>query len=331
MHHFKAPHDNFQNVERYDFLYKGAVIPEPASLRTRDRFGPLNHARYGASVGPRNVRRNMGMHLFVDPTLPADDYTGESYRRYLTKYLRTVRGVDDDFARLLAQLRETGELENTIILYTSDQGFMLGEHDLIDKRWIYEESMRIPLMVRLPESVRATWPAAPAPGATVDAFVGNVDYAPTLLALAGVETPEYMDGTSFVPLLRGTSSRGEPAPGQTGERPEAAYYRYWMHMTHHDVPAHYGIRTADYKLAFFYGLPLDARGALPTPTKPYWELYDLRTDPEERRNVVGDPAYASVARDLRSRLDALRERVGDADAAHPAVAERAQSSWPIAE
>ncbi|WP_246254819.1 sulfatase family protein [Alienimonas chondri] len=324
MHHFKAPHDNFQNAEQYDFLYENAEIPEPASLRNREGFGPIGRPQYGTSVGPRNERRNMGHHMFVDPSLSAEDYTGESYRRYLTKYLRTVRGLDDNFAKLIDHLRETGELENTIIFYTSDQGFMLGEHDLIDKRWMYEESLRIPLIVRLPESFRAQFPAAPAPGSTEDAFVGNVDYAPTLLDLAGVAAPtgpgeDGMDGTSFAPLLR----------GEEQDRPEEAYYRYWMNMTHHDVPAHYGVRTPDYKLAFFYGLPLDARGALPEKVEPYWELYDLNEDPEEQHNVIADPNYASVARNLRDRLNALRADVGDTDAKYPEVLQRAESSWPV--
>ncbi|QDT16206.1 sulfatase family protein [Alienimonas californiensis] len=321
MHHFKAPHDDFQNAERYDFLYEDAEIPEPPSLRNREGFGPLGRQPYGTSVGSRNVRRNMGMHMFVDQDLPPEPYTRESYRRYLTKYLRCVRGVDDNFAKLIAHLRQTGELENTLIVYTSDQGFMLGEHDLIDKRWIYEESLRIPLLVRLPESLRTAFPDAPTPGATQDAFVGNVDFAPTLLEFAGVPTPDSMDGTSFAPLLR----------GETQERPAEAYYRYWMHMTHHDVPAHYGVRTPEAKLVFFYGLPLDARGALPEPTEPHWELYDLRTDPEEQHNVIADAEYAPLARTLRNRLNALRRDAGDTDAAHPDVARRAAASWPIPE
>ena len=229
MHHFKSPHDNFENAERYDFLYEHAAIPEPPSLRTRGGFGPLERPQYGTSVGPRNARRNMGMHMFVDPTLPASDYAGEAYRRYLTKYLRTVRGVDDQFARLIDHLRQSGELEHTVVIYTSDQGFMLGEHDLIDKRWIYEESLRIPLIVRLPGSLNPQ-----NRGTVQDAFVGNVDYAPTILDLAGVAAPRGgangMDGTSFAPLLRGAAQ----------ERPTESYYRYWMHLAHHDVPAHYG-------------------------------------------------------------------------------------------
>ena len=313
MHHFKAPHDNFENAERYDFLYENATIPEPDSLRDRGRFGPLNHEQYGTSVGPRNARRNMGMHTFVDPALPADEYTSEAYQRYLKKYLRCVRGVDDNFGRLMDSLRESGELENTVVIYTSDQGFMLGEHDLIDKRWIYEPSLRIPLIVRMPGSLGPI-----ERGRVAEEFVGNVDFAPTILDLAGAEAPDLMSGASFAPLLR----------GEAQDRPGESYYRYWMHMAHHDVPAHYGVRTPEYKLAFFHGLPLGARGALPEPTEPYWESYDLKNDPEEQHNVIADPAHAAAARDLRARLEALRAGMGDTDESHPEVAERAAASWP---
>jgi len=129
MHHFKGPHDNFENAERHDFLYDETTIPEPASLRERGRHGPLDAPQYGTSVSKRNPRRNMGHHMFVDQNLDAAAYTTASYQRYLKKYLRTLRGVDDNVARLLAHLAESGELDNMVIVYPSDRGFMLGEHD----------------------------------------------------------------------------------------------------------------------------------------------------------------------------------------------------------
>ena len=297
MHHFKAPHDNFENAERYDWLYRDVEIPEPVSLWTRDRHGPLNREPYGTSVGLRNARRNMGHHMFVDSDLPSDEYKRESYQRYLKKFLRCVRGVDDNIARLLKHLESTDQLDNTVVIYTADQGFMLGEHDYIDKRWMYEESLRMPFIVRFPDSVEA--------GSRSAAIINNVDFAPTLLELAGSEHPDFMQGRSFVPILK-----GHPAPA---DWPKATYYRYWMHMTHHDNPAHLGIRTQDFKLIFFYGLPLDAVGALPTPTEPHWELYDLRTDPREMRNVIEEPAYSKVVMDLKGQLRKLRTEIGDTD------------------
>ena len=295
MHHFKAPHDNFENAERYDWLYEDVQIPEPDSLWQRGSHGPTGMPLFGTSVGKRNQRRNMGHHMFVNRSLADETYQRTAYQRYLKKFLRCVRGVDDNVARLLDTLRETGELDRTIIVYTADQGFMLGEHDYIDKRWMYEESLRMPFLVRYPASVPA--------GQRISAIVNNVDFAPTLLDYAGVEKPELMQGRSFRTLLE-----GQTAPS---DWPQATYYRYWMHMAHHDNPAHLGIRTADHKLIYFYGLPLDAPGAVKKPTEPYWELYDLKADPKEMHNVVDDPRYASTLNALKKQLLELQQRVGD--------------------
>ncbi len=301
MHHFKAPHDNFENAERYDWLWEDVDIPEPESLWKRGEHGPRGRPQYGTSIGPRTKWRNMGHHMFVDRGLSAEEYTRAAYQRYLKKFLRCVRGVDDNIARLVAYLEKTKQLDNTVIVYTADQGFMLGEHDYMDKRWMYEESLRMPFIVRYPPQVRA--------GTTSDAIVNNVDFAPTLLAMAGVNAPEFMQGRSALPILR-----GQPTPA---DWPQATYYRYWMHMAHHDNPAHYGIRTHDHKLIFFYGLPLDAPGAKKKPTPPHWELYDLRKDPNEMRNAIADPAYADVLQKLRAQLRNLRAAVGDTDERYP--------------
>ncbi|QDU89814.1 Arylsulfatase [Pirellulimonas nuda] len=321
MHHFKAPHDNFENAERYDWLYDDVEIPEPANLTHRGGHGPVGRPPYGTSVSRRNTRRNMGQHMDTPQSLDDQAYTAESYQRYLKKYLRCVRGVDDNIARLLRALKDLGQLDNTIVIYTADQGFMLGEHDYIDKRWIYEESMRMPLIV---------WGAGvPSGGAVRHELISNVDYLPTILDLAGADPAgddlagddaagAQLDGRSFAPMLSGEAIE---------DWRDQAYYRYWMHMTHHDVPAHYGIRTDDYKLVFFYGLPLDARGALPTPTPAYWELYDLRGDPTEDNNVIDDPRYADVAADLKQRLLALKEEVGDTDEPHEQLMTVRKAAW----
>lgn len=310
MHHFKGPHDNFENAERYDFLYDDVTVPEPESLRHRGNHGPIGAPLHGTSVSKRNARRNMGHHMFVNRDLSADSYTAESYQRYLKKYLRTVRGVDDNVARLLAHLEESGQLENTLIIYTSDQGFMLGEHDYIDKRWMYDESLRMPFLVRYPKSVKA--------GIANDAMINNVDFAPTILDFAGVAAPDGMQGRSFREILEtGTAA---------ADWPEATYYRYWMHMAHHDVPAHYGIRTQNFKLIFFYGLPLDAPGALKQPTTAYWELYDLRNDPREMNNVYGSPEYAETVKRLKAQLADLKQQVGDTDEKYSALLNRLQQT-----
>ncbi len=310
MNHFKAPHDNFENAERYDFLYADTRIPEPESLWKVPNHGSAATRGAGTSVGKRNSRRNMGHHMFVDPSLAVEDYKRTAYQRYLKKYLRTVRGVDDGVDRLLAYLEAEGELDNTVVVYTSDQGFMLGEHDYIDKRWMYDESMRIPLIVRHPGTVQA--------GSTNDALVNNTDLGPTLLSLAGVKTPEFMQGRSLTPLLAGKA----PADWRT-----STYYRYWMNYAHHDVPAHYGVRTKDFKLMFFYGLPLDAPGARPARTTPGWELYDLRNDPQETRNVYGDSQYAATVVELKQELLRLKAELGDTDDRYPDLMEIRNSQW----
>lgn len=136
--------------------------------------------------------------------------------------------------------------------------------------------------------------------------------------MAGVKKPEFMQGRSFLPILKG---EGTPA-----DWPEATYYRYWMHMAHHDNPAHYGIRTKDYKLIFFYGLPLDARGAVKTPRPPHWELYDLQKDPHEMQNVIADPAYAPIVKKLKQQLKQLKQQVGDTDERYPELKARLNAS-----
>ena len=310
MHHFKAPHDNFENAERYDFLYEDLEIPEPDSLRNRAAHGPLGKSAYGTSVSKRNTRRNMGHHMFVDRQLDDAAYTHVAYQRYLKKFLRCVKGVDDGVGKLLAYLEEIGQLDNTVIIYTADQGFMLGEHDYIDKRWMYEESLRMPFLIRYPKRFKP---------AVNDDMVNNVDFAPTILELAGVsEQPKSFQGRSFVANLEGRSPE---------DWPQETYYRYWMHMAHHDNPAHYGIRTKTHKLIFFYGLPLDAAGAKQDSTEPHWELYDLVKDPHEQNNVYEEPIYASVVEDLKTRLLAVKSKVGDTDEQYPALMAARKKFW----
>ena len=311
MHHFKSPHGNWENAERYDFLYEGVEIPEPSSLRASPVHRSAATAGLGSSIGKRNPRRNMGQQMSVDPSLPDDTYLKQSYQHYLKKYLRCIRGIDDNVARLLEYLAKTGELDNTIIFYTSDQGQLTGEHDTFDKRWMYEESMRMPFLVRHPKSIR--------PGTTSDALITNADIAPTLLEIAGLAPPASMQGHSFRAMLAGAPP---PADWQT-----SLYYRYWMHLAHHDVPAHYGVRSADFKLIFFYGLPLDATGALARQTPAAWELYDLRADPEELKNVYAEPVYAATVAKLKAELLRLKTDLGDTDEKYPELMAVRQRAW----
>ncbi len=271
-----------------------------------------------AMIGNRNPRRSYAADLpprfpkdFPEGYDPADYSDAEvkrlSYNAYLKNYLRCVKGIDDNLARLFAYLEETGELDNTLIIYTSDQGFMLGEHDYQDKGWMYDESMRMPLLIRYPRKIPA--------GARSDAIVENVDFAPTILEFVAAQTPDRMQGRSFK-IICETNSEPE-------DWKQEAYYRYWMHMAHHDNLAHLGIRTKSYSLIFFYGY--DYEGGNRTP--PAWELYDLETDPCQNVNVYDDPDYAQVVVELKERLARLRKRVGDTGQDYPAVEEVVQEFW----
>ena len=328
MHHYKAPHDYFEHAERYNDYLKDVDIPEPENLRLENqpKFGSIATLGYegeliphiGTSIGNRNPRRSYAGDL---PILFAKDYPVDydpskltdaevkriSYNVYLKNYLRCVKGIDDNLGKLFAYLEEAGLMDNTVIIYTGDQGFMLGEHDYQDKRWMYEESMRMPFLVRYPKSIKA--------GSRTDAIVENVDYAPTMLALAGVETPDYMQGKSFKAIL------------ETGDEPEgwkqAAYYRYWMHMAHHDNPAHLGIRTKEHKLIYYYGC--NYGGGYQTP--PAWELYDIKNDPQENVNQYDNPQFADTVKTLKAELAQLRQTVGDTGEDYPAAEKVVQEFW----
>jgi arylsulfatase A-like enzyme len=211
------------------------------------------------------------------------DLTRWKYQRYMQDYLASIQSVDDNIGRLLDYLDESGLSENTIVVYTSDQGFYLGEHGWFDKRFMYEESFRTPLLVR--------WPGTVGAGAVNADLVQNLDFAPTFLQAAGAEIPPDMQGISLVPLLS----------GETGEWRQALYYHYYEYPGIHAVKRHYGIATQRYKLIHFYH-DVDE-----------WELYDLQADPQEMNSVYGNPDYAAIQDSLHRQLEALREAYGDSD------------------
>ena len=327
MHHYKAPHDYFENAERYESYLAEEVVPEPETLWKKDSdFGSLATRgnndelipHIGTSIGSRNPRRSYLRDLpqrfpreFPENYDPAD-YTDEqntrfAYNAYLKKFLRCVKGIDDNLGRLFKHLEETGQMDNTVIIYTGDQGFMLGEHDYQDKRWMYEESMRMPFLVRYPKTVKA--------GQRFDTIIENVDYAPTMLDFANAKIPKTVQGRSFKSLL------------ETGKEAEdwkkAAYYRYWMHMAHHDNPAHLGMRTKRYKLIYFYGC--NYQGGYQTPAG--WELYDMKEDPHETKNLYHNPKYAKLATSLKNWLAKVRLRVGDDGSHYPDCEKIVQEFW----
>ena len=322
---FKAPHDMFEFHPRYKNYLENVEIPEPESLWDNKNNGSVATKGYnnsmmdsiGSSVGHRNVIRNMGMHMAIDPNLPDDEYKHEAYQEYLKRYLRCVKGVDDNIKRLFDYLEAENLMDNTIIIYTGDQGFMLGEHDYIDKRWMYEEAMRMPFLVRYPKKIKA--------GTKVDAIVNNVDFAPTIINMCGGKTPEYMQGDDFSEILYNNGQEPKDWKQQT-------YYRYWMHMAHrHNNPGHFGIRTKEYKLIFFYGCDYslkpkrDKTRNIQTPVA--WEFYDLKNDPNEMNNAYNDPKYKEVIADLKERLKKERERLNETDAKYPHIQKIIDEHW----
>ena len=327
MHHYKAPHDYFDNAQRYETYLKDAQIPEPETLWHRDpHFGSIATrgasdeliSHIGTSIGGRNPRRSYLGDLpklypnefpaNFDPKNYGDaENTRFAYNAYLRKYLRCIKGIDDNLGRLFAYLEQSGQMDNTLIIYTSDQGFMLGEHDYQDKRWMYEESQRMPFLVRYPKIISA--------GQRFDSIIENVDYGPTMLEFAGAAVPDAVQGQSFKFLLENGL---EPADWK-----QAAYYRYWMHMAHHDNPAHLGIRTKSHKLIYYYGCNYD--GGYQTP--PAWELYDLVNDPRETKNIINEPANKDLVQELKRQLSDLRKQVGDDGSHFPQCESIVQEFW----
>lgn len=256
-----------------------------------------------------------GNEFKVGTNSKADNLTVEqkrkiAYQMYIKAYLRCVASIDDNIGRVLKFLDDEGLTENTIVIYTSDQGFFLGEHGLFDKRFMYDESLRLPLLIRYPKEIK--------PGSVTNDFAVNIDFAPTFLDYAGIEIPDDIDGESLRPVLSGNT----PDNWRTD-----MYYRYWMHRGNFNIAGHYGIRSERFKLIFYYGLPLDAGGAFKESTLPEWELFDLKNDPYEMNNVYDNPAYSGDIKKLKIRLLELKEQYGDIDDKYPELMEVNQKYW----
>ncbi|HZC26451.1 MAG TPA: sulfatase [Actinopolymorphaceae bacterium] len=291
--HHKAPHRSWDPDTRHADLFADD-LPEPATLFD-------DHA--GHSQAARDARMRVGRDLTERDLkgpwpegLSERERTRWGYQRYLKDYLRCVVSVDENVGRVLDALDAEGLAEDTIVVYTSDQGFFLGDHGWYDKRFMYDESIRMPLLVRYPREVPA--------GTRTDAIVTNVDFAQTFLDYAGLPSLPRMQGRSMRPVLR-----GETPP----EWPTSFYYRYWEHDdSAHHVGAHYGVRTKRYKLIYYYGAGLGLPGTSDRQMPPEWELFDLERDPCELHSVHDDPAYADVRRELEEELAKLQREVGDA-------------------
>ena len=299
MSQHKAPHRNWQPGPKHLNKYDGIDLPEPETLRDdyKNRLSPAANqtmtitshlssndlklrapgnltleqiAKWNAAYDPKNM-------ALADAKLEGDELLKWKYQRYVKDYLRCIDSVDENIGRLLDYLDKSGLAENTVVIYSSDQGWYLGEHGWYDKRWMYEESFRTPLLAR--------WPGVTKPGSENHDLVQNLDYAETFLDLCGVKRPKDMQGESIVPLLKGKKPK---------DWRESLYYHYYEFPGAHSVRRHYGVRTETHKLIHFYNLD-------------GWELYDLEKDPNELNSVYGKPEYAALTKELKDELARLRK------------------------
>jgi arylsulfatase A-like enzyme len=300
MCHHKAPHRPWEPDEKHALLYENEEIPYPETFN--DDYS--NRAAAAAAAKMR-IDRDMTITDLKQPTpqgLTPDEEKKWKYQRYIKDYLRCVASIDDNVGRLLDWLEAEGLAENTIVVYTSDQGFFLGDHGWYDKRFMYEESLRMPFIIRHPASIAA--------GSVNEQMILNVDFAFTFLDYANAAIPDHFQGSTFRALLEGATPDGWQS---------SMYYRYWMHLAHHHVYAHYGVRTLHHKLIYYYADGLGQPGAIDDSREPEWELFDLETDPHELMNVYHDPAYAAVKAELTAELHRLQAKVGDVPYAHPSA------------
>ena len=291
--HHKAPHRPWEPDDKHLRMYADSDIPLPSTFHDtyagRAEAARAAHMRVGRDMSKEDLKGD------APPGLDERQYAEWAYQRYIKDYLRCVASVDDNVGRVLDYLDAEGLANDTVVIYTSDQGFFLGDHGWYDKRFMYEESLRMPLLVRYPREIPA--------GSTPDAMVLNVDFSQTLLDYADV--PEYagMQGRSARAVLAGQT----PPDWRT-----SMYYRYWMHDDSiHHVRAHYGVRTHTHKLIYYYGTGCGQPGSSEATFPPEWELFDLERDPQELHNVYHDPDHAAVRAELVAELDRLIAEVGD--------------------
>ncbi|MCD8193381.1 MAG: sulfatase, partial [Tannerellaceae bacterium] len=286
--HFKATHEPWDFPERMKHLYDDVVFPEPANMMEFDQEASgrtfpgqqLENMAYRwqyASENPGKWWCDYPELPFSTEDMEPEEARRHTYQKLIRDYLRCGATIDDNIGRLLRMLDEDGLAENTIVVYVSDQGYFLGEHGFFDKRMMYEESLRMPFVIRYPKEIPA--------GSRNKDIILNTDFAALLADYTQSDTPAQSQGRSFRSNLKGETPAGWR---------NAMYYRYW---TQHAIrPAHMGIRTDRYKLMFLYGDPLHTQGSEKDPVTPSWELYDLETDPYENKNLYNAPTYSEVIR-----------------------------------
>mgnify|MGYP006291040263 CR=1 FL=1 len=325
MCHHKAPHrkwypddkhkDMYSDIEipypkTFNDDYKGRKMAEFAKMRVDSDFCaldlkimPPDDFDFKKPIAmPENIE---GYTIITDDDEEIkfdsmDELRKWKYQRYIKDYLRSIASIDDNIGRILDYLDLEEIADDTIVIYTSDQGFFLGDHGWYDKRFIYEESLRMPFVMRYPRKIK--------PGTIIDEIILNLDFAETLLDYAGSDIPDVMQGESFRPVCRGE---------KPGTWREAFYYRYFMVQSVHEVSPHYGIRTENFKLVYFYGnqevegMIADDKACEVEYPPAEWQLFDLQKDPFEINNVYGNPQYGDIMTELKKRMHQLQEECGD--------------------
>ena len=310
MCHFKETHEPFDYPERHKDLYRDIEVPEPESMfdfypdKTNRTFEgqilDILAKRYAEDKNGRYPKDEDLPNGFTIEGLDKTAIRKKTYQKFIKDFMRGGTAIDDNIGRLLKYLDENGLTDNTVVIYTADQGYFLGEHGFFDKRMMYEEALRMPFVIRYPKEIKS--------GEKLNDIVLNLDFAPLFLDYAGVATPNWMQGKSFRNNLKGVTSKNWR---------EEFYYRYWLHQPNR--PAHFGIRNERYKLIFFYGQALDMPGAIQENTTPSWEFFDLKEDPKELNNAYNDPKCQSIIADMKKQLLELKKQSGDHDSKYPIV------------
>ena len=304
MYQHKAPHRNWQPGPKYLTKYDDITLPEPDTLFDDYKGRTLAAYQQDMTIAETMNRGDLKLdtpgnltteqrkiwdnaynpknEALKKANLSGKELVRWKYQRYVKDYLRCIASVDDGIGRMLAYLKETGLEKNTIVIYCSDQGFYLGEHGWFDKRWMYEESLRTPLLVR--------WPGVIKPGSRNGDIVSPIDFAGTFCEIAGVKPPKDLHGESLVSILKGKTPKNWR---------KSFYYHYYEYPGYHWVRRHYGVADGRYKLIRFYENDVDQ-----------WELFDLKTDPKEMKSVYGTAQYAVTQNRLSRQLALHRQRLG---------------------
>ncbi len=316
MCHFKATHEPFDYPDRHKDLYQDIEIPYPENIFDEgpETTGRLAVGQTLENLSMRYTKASNGPWWCEYPDLPfsvegldRNEARKKVYQKFVKDFMRCGAAIDDNIGKLVDYLEESGISDNTVVIYTADQGYFLGEHGFFDKRMIYEQSLRMPYVISFPDEIKGN--------RRIDDIILNIDFPSLFLDYAGIEQPASMQGSSFRKNLTGKT----PSDWR-----QSMYYRYW---TNQDIrPAHFGIRNDRYKLAMFYGQARNSKERVDMPFERGWEFYDLEKDPNENHNAIADAEYQKIIDEMKIELIRLRKNYED-DVEDPVITEILQENW----